>query len=90
MSTYNANIPRTVLAARVTIVNKNRPLSHGIDILIVGCGTLPQRGLTSSAMSAPRIQTLGRRSGARELNHSAMEPAPGFDILMRVGKVNNK
>ena len=28
-------------------------------------------------MSAPRIQTLGRRSGAHEL-HSATEPAPGF------------
>ena len=30
-------------------------------------------------MSAPRIgtgETLGRRSGARELNHSAMGPAP--------------
>ena len=29
-------------------------------------------------MSAPRIQTLGRSSGARELNHSATEPAPGL------------
>src|SRR3712207_7512632 len=31
--------------------------------LVVACGTLPQRGLTSSAMSAPRIrtdETLGR------------------------------
>ena len=35
----------------------------------MGCGTPSQCGLTSSAMSAPRIQTLGRRSGARELNH---------------------
>ena len=26
-------------------------------LLIVACGTLPQRGLMSSAMSAPRIQT---------------------------------
>ena len=37
---------------------------------------LPQRGLTSRAMSAPRIRTLGRCSRARELNHSATEPAP--------------
>ncbi|XP_070442301.1 heterogeneous nuclear ribonucleoprotein A/B-like isoform X1 [Equus przewalskii] len=32
-------------------------------LLVVACGTLPQRGLTSSAMSAPRIrsnETLGR------------------------------
>ena len=32
----------------------------------MGCGTLPQCGLTSGAMSVPRIRTLGRRSGARE------------------------
>ena len=32
-------------------------------LLVVACGTLPQRGLMSSAMSAPRIrtnETLGR------------------------------
>ena len=42
-------------------------------------GTPPQHGLMSGAMSAPRIrtsETLGHRSGARELNHSAMGPAP--------------
>ena len=36
----------------------------------------PQRGLMSGAMSSPRIRTLGRRSKAHELNHSATEPAP--------------
>ena len=40
----------------------------------------PQRGLRSGAVSAPRIRTLGRRSGARELNHSATEPAPGIAL----------
>ena len=46
---------------------------------------LPQHGLMSSAMSVPRIQTLGHHSGARELNHSAMEPAPGsnFELCAR-------
>uniref|UniRef100_A0A9L0JLB2 Prostaglandin E synthase 3 n=1 Tax=Equus asinus TaxID=9793 RepID=A0A9L0JLB2_EQUAS len=46
---------------------------------VVACETLPQHGLTSGAMSAPRIQTgetLGRCSRARELNHSATGPAP--------------
>ena len=41
----------------------------------------PQHGLMSGAMSSPRIQTgetLGRRSGAHELNHSATGPAPPF------------
>ena len=45
-------------------------------LLVVGCGTPPQRGLTSGAMSAPRIRTLGRRSRAWELNHSATERPP--------------
>ena len=48
-------------------------------LLIVLCGTPPQRGLMNGAMSAPRIrtgQTLGRQSRARELNHSATGPAP--------------
>ncbi|XP_070341621.1 D-aminoacyl-tRNA deacylase 1 isoform X1 [Equus asinus] len=54
-------------------------------LLVVACGTLPQRGLTSSAVSTPRTptapriptcETLGRRSGAHELNHSATGPAP--------------
>ena len=39
----------------------------------------PQQGLMSGAMSAPRIrtgETLGRRSEAPELNHSATRPAP--------------
>ena len=43
-------------------------------LLVVACGTLPQHGLRSGAMSASRIQTsetLGLRSGVRELNHSA-------------------
>ena len=34
-----------------------------VGLLVVACGTLPQRGLMSSAMSAPRIrtnETLGR------------------------------
>ena len=40
---------------------------------------LPQHGLMSGAMSAPRIrtgETLGRQSGARELNYSATGRAP--------------
>ena len=44
-------------------------------------GTPPQRGLMSGAVSLPRIQTretLGRRSGVHEPNHSAMGPAPQF------------
>ena len=50
----------------------------------MACRTLPQRGLMSSAMSAPRIrtsETLGCRSGVRELNHSATASVPvlGFN-----------
>ena len=47
-------------------------------LLVVACGTPPQHNLTSSATSTPKIrtgETLGRRSGTRELNHSAMGPA---------------
>ena len=47
-------------------------------ILVVACGMPPHHGLMSSAMSAPRIQTgetLGHRSRAHELNHSATGPA---------------
>ena len=59
-------------------------LVHSCVFLVVGpssCGMWDaiQHGLTSGAMSAPRIrtgETLGRRSGARELNHSATGPAP--------------
>uniref|UniRef100_A0A9L0K505 Transmembrane protein 143 n=1 Tax=Equus asinus TaxID=9793 RepID=A0A9L0K505_EQUAS len=47
-------------------------------LLVVGCGTPPQYGLTSSAMSAPRIPSLGRCSGACELNHGA-GPWPRFE-----------
>ena len=49
----------------------------------MGCGTLPQRDPTSSAMSVPRIrtsETLGHHSGARELNHSATEPDPQSSV----------
>ena len=48
-------------------------------LLVVACGTSPQHGLMSGAMSMPRIPTgeiLGHRSRARELNHSATGPAP--------------
>ena len=48
------------------------------------CGTLPQHGLRSSAMSAPRIwtsETLGCRGGACEINHLAVGPAPMFNFL---------
>uniref|UniRef100_A0A9L0SC05 Copper homeostasis protein cutC homolog n=1 Tax=Equus caballus TaxID=9796 RepID=A0A9L0SC05_HORSE len=48
-------------------------------LLVVGCGMPSQCGLTSGAMSAPRIRTLDHCSGARELNHSAMEPAPLYN-----------
>ena len=46
--------------------------------MVVLCGTPPQCGLMSGAMSAPRIQigeTLGHRSETGELNHSATGPA---------------
>ena len=35
-------------------------------------------------MSVPRIRTLGRRSGVRELNHSAMEPAPEINFKINL------
>ena len=41
-------------------------------LLVVACGMPPQCGLTSGAMSTPRIRTgktLGHRSRAHELNH---------------------
>ena len=50
-------------------------------LLVVACRTPPQRGLTSSAMSGPRTrtgETLGRRSGEQETNHSVTGPAPSF------------
>ena len=50
-------------------------------------GTQPQHGLTSGAMSAPRIQTgetLERLSGAREFNHWAMGPARGMPASLLV------
>ena len=52
-------------------------------LLVMACGTPPQCGLMRGAMSAPMIQTsetLGCRSGVRELNHSATGPAPRFVI----------
>src|SRR3712207_3922322 len=51
--------------------------------LVVACGTLPQRGLTSSAMSAPRIRTnetlgyLQRSARTQPLGHGA-SPQHGF------------
>ena len=45
---------------------------------------LPQHGLMNGAMSSSRIrtgETLGRWSGARELNHSPWGPAPMEHIL---------
>ena len=47
-----------------------------------------QRGLMSSAMSAPKIRTgktLGCRSGAREISHSAMGPAPAECFIVQFG-----
>ena len=57
--------------------------------LVVGpssCGMwdVPQRGLMSSAMSTPRIQTsetLGHWSGGHELNHSATGLAPPLLLI---------
>ena len=52
------------------------------------CGTLPQHGLMSGAMSTLRIrtgETPGLRSGTQELNHSATGPARcqiSFDLHM--------
>ena len=47
---------------------------------------LPQHGLMSGAMSIPRIrtgETLGRRSGAHELNHSAAGLTPdGYFLIL--------
>ena len=48
---------------------------------------LPQPGWMSGAMSAPGIrtgETLGRRSGVRELNRSATGPAPMTSFLTLV------
>ena len=64
-------------------------------LLAVACGMLSQRGLMSGAMSAPRIrtgETLGRQSGAHELNHSAMGPAPrgSFSKVMKAVKLQLK
>ena len=53
-------------------------------LLVVACRMLPQHGLMSGAMSAPRIRThesLGRWSRGRELNHSATGPAPSYPLL---------
>ena len=56
------------------------PLVHTCIFLVMGplvvaCGTPPQHGLMSGAMSTPRIQTSepqGHPSAVRKLNHSAM------------------
>uniref|UniRef100_A0A9L0RGG0 Single-strand-selective monofunctional uracil-DNA glycosylase 1 n=1 Tax=Equus caballus TaxID=9796 RepID=A0A9L0RGG0_HORSE len=48
-------------------------------LLVLLCEMPPQRGLMSGAMSVPRIhtsETLGHRSGVREVNHSATGLAP--------------
>ena len=53
-------------------------------LLVVLCGTPPQHGLMSGAMSMPGIRThktLGCRSGAHKLNHSATGLAPQLLIL---------
>ena len=53
-------------------------------LLVVACGTPPQHGLTSSAMSTPRIrtgETLDWRGGARKLNHLVTGPAPSKCFL---------
>ena len=54
--------------------------------LVVACGTLPQHGLMSSAMSVPRIrtyETLGCLSRACKLSHWATGPAPSQSFLMK-------
>ena len=56
----------------------------------MGGGTPPQLGLTSGAMSPPRIRTLGRCPGAHELNHSAAEPAPVFILCYTFNKVSGE
>ena len=64
---FSANPPSTQLYILV------------VFLLLVACGILPQCGLMSGAMSTPRIRTSktpGRGSGACELNHLAMGPAP--------------
>ena len=68
------------------------PPVHSCIFLVVGpasCGMCvrPQHGLTSGAMSTPRIgtgKTLGCRSRVHELNHSATGSAPGEDFLKRL------
>ena len=50
-------------------------------LLLVAYGTAPQHSWVSGAMSTSRIrtsETLGCRSGACELNHSATGPAPSI------------
>ena len=52
---------------------------HSCIFLVVACGMPPQSGFMSGAVSVPRIrtgETLGHRSGAHELNHSATGLAP--------------
>ena len=51
-----------------------------------GMWEAPQHGLMSGAMSTPKIwtgETLGRHSGAWELNHSATRPAPDFSGFLK-------
>ena len=52
-------------------------------LLVLLCRTPPQHGSKSGARSTPRIwtgETLGRWSGACELDHSAREPHPGLHL----------
>ena len=49
----------------------------------MACGKPPHRGLTSGALSTPRIRTgktLGHCSGSGELNHLATGPAPRWEF----------
>ena len=55
------------------------------------CGMPPQHGLMSGARSSPRMpisETLGHRSRAHELNHSATEPAS--EIILNKQKTCKK
>ena len=55
-----------------------------VVLLVVLCGTPPQRGLMNGAMSAPRIQigeSLGCQSRVCKLNCSARGPASRFLFL---------
>ena len=55
-------------------------------LLVVACGTPPQRGLTSSAMSAPRIrtnETLGRPQRSARTQPLSQGASPSHHVILQ-------